>query len=409
MSLNAAALPQEILCSVFLYLGPKDLCKVAQVCRSWNAAQKTDGLWRNLCLSILDLQRPFQGSWKEQYRILYRWKTGGLREVYLPTILNIFHESGDFTVLEDDTIIGVFPPSRACPLLYSVRNLASGEELGTIDLKQWGCGKIVDGDLHGTTWTIVDWRARVFQFNISTGACVNRFAGAFEPGREPCLHCNDQEVVLAVGNRVQVWDVQRCTLEYAFEIDLILGVTFIRVTPNHVICFCKIRSSGSEIILAVNKKDPSRQIKIEGNAEPNSLDSCGAYFSFLTKEGDLKMYEDTPDAQIKLNRTVRVVEAPTPWPGAIQMYRNWVAVSKNEIFRVFDVRTGYEVSLPVKEKGYEFRMNAQMVLFRRTVAEPYRVWTTTYCMYDFGHTVRQLSMSEGVRDQESVSGCCLVM
>ena len=370
MAINAAELPSLVLSVIFSYLDLPSLGRAAQTCRSWNIAQKTDSLWKNLCLPILDLQTPLQASWKEQYRILHRWKTGNFKEISLPTILKILPESGDFTVLEDGTAIGVIPLDWTTPFLYSVRNLVSGEELKTIDVTCWGCGQIVDSELQGTIWTIVDERARIFQFDVCRGACINRFRGDFELGRSLHLHCSDQEIVVAAGNRVQIWDAQQRTLRHAFEVVAIQEISVARITPNYIICFCKSWLKGSEFILAVNKQDPSRQIKIEANVELYSLESCGAYFAFLAKGGELHVYEDSFDAQIKLKRILRVVDEPTPWPGSVQMYRNWVAVSKNEIFRVFDVRTGYEVSLPVKEKGYEFRINAQKTNLAQRIRNP---------------------------------------
>lgn len=408
MSISAVDLPQEVLCYIFSYLEPKDLCRAAQVCRSWNVAQKTDGLWQNLCRSILDLQMPFRGSWKEQYQVLHRWETGDLREVYFPTISKFFHEIGDFTILEDNTAIGVIPLSHITPLLYSVRTLANGKELATIDLEQWGCCQISDSELCGTTWTIVDERAKIFQFNICTGVCLNRFEGDFEPGRAPHLHCNDQEIVTAVGNRVRIWDLQHRRLGQVFEVASIQEISVIRSTPNYVFCFCLIQEGEPEFILAVNKKDPTKQIRIEGNAVPYSMESCGVYFSFLTVEGTLCVYEDEPSVDLQLIRTLRIVETPTPWPGTVQMYRNWVAVSKDEVFRVFDVRTGNEIALPSKDRGYDFRFNAQTVLFRCAFADSSGMWTNAFCLYDFGGSVRQLS-TEGMRDQGDLPRCCLTM
>ncbi|XP_027001045.1 F-box/LRR-repeat protein 5 [Tachysurus fulvidraco] len=47
-STHISALPQEVLVRLFRYLGPEDLCRCGQVCRTWAEVVKTGSLWRHL-------------------------------------------------------------------------------------------------------------------------------------------------------------------------------------------------------------------------------------------------------------------------------------------------------------------------------------------------------------------------
>lgn len=47
-STHISALPQEVLVRLFRYLGPEDLCRCSQVCRTWAEVVKTGSLWRHL-------------------------------------------------------------------------------------------------------------------------------------------------------------------------------------------------------------------------------------------------------------------------------------------------------------------------------------------------------------------------
>ncbi|KAI5096100.1 F-box/LRR-repeat protein 5 [Silurus meridionalis] len=47
-SMHISALPQEVMVRLFRYLGPEDLCRCSQVCRSWAEVVKTGSLWRHL-------------------------------------------------------------------------------------------------------------------------------------------------------------------------------------------------------------------------------------------------------------------------------------------------------------------------------------------------------------------------
>ena len=40
--------PSEIMLKIFSYLGPKDLCRCAQVCRLWSQSARDGELWREL-------------------------------------------------------------------------------------------------------------------------------------------------------------------------------------------------------------------------------------------------------------------------------------------------------------------------------------------------------------------------
>ena len=40
--------PSEITLKIFSYLGPKDLCRCAQVCRLWSQVARDGELWREL-------------------------------------------------------------------------------------------------------------------------------------------------------------------------------------------------------------------------------------------------------------------------------------------------------------------------------------------------------------------------
>ena len=42
------SLPAEITLKIFSYLGPKDLCRCAQVCRLWSHSARDGELWREL-------------------------------------------------------------------------------------------------------------------------------------------------------------------------------------------------------------------------------------------------------------------------------------------------------------------------------------------------------------------------
>jgi hypothetical protein len=396
-----------VLGGIFSYLTPEDVCRAAQVCRSWNAAQKSDWLWQELARSILDLPKPLQGSWKDQCRIFHCWKTGRAKQTTLPVESQISH--GDFGVLEDNTAFELSVLDPTSPLLYSVRNLANGEVLRTIDLGQWGCGHIADFVLYGTRWAIVDRKGAIFQFDIGTGTCINQFNGETSPGMARHIHCNDREIVSTVGNWVQIWDLQQPTLSQFFEIGSMREIWHVRSTPNYVVCVGSLRQTDSVSIIAVNKKDHLKEIRIEGPTDHFSLQSYGVFCAFLTMGGKLCVWEDLPDEEFKLVRTISTTGKSslkdTLWPGTVQMYRNWACVSKGNVFRVFDIRTGAEIAAPRKNFVDAFRLNGQTLLARHTDMGPFLEGTNTYRLYDFRERVRQLPLEDVRKQKEPSFGC----
>jgi hypothetical protein len=393
-----------VLGEIFSYLTPEDVCRAAQVCRSWNAAQKSDWLWQELARSILDLPKPLQGSWKDQCRIFHCWKTGRAKQTTLPVESQISH--GDFGVLEDNTAFELSVLDPTSPLLYSVRNLANGEVLRTIDLGQWGCGHIADSILYGTMWAIVDRKGTISQFDIGTGACMNQFRGESVPGMAQHIHCSDHEIVCTAGNSVQIWDLQQRALGASFAIGSLREIWHIRSTSNYLVCVGTMRQDGSQGMVVVNKKDPLNEVRIDGSPDLFSLQSWGKIFSFLTTSGELCMWEETHDAKFRLVKTHPITEFSTFWPGRVWMYRNWVCVSKDKVFRIFDAHTGVDITAPREQRLADtIRINAQTILVRHTTVSPSLSGTQTYTLYNFGGRVRRFP-SEHTRKNKKLSPCC---
>jgi hypothetical protein len=392
MSINAANLPKEVLGYVFSYLDLQSLGRAAQVCQGWNVAQKTDWLWHNLCRSILDLPTTSQSSWKEQYQILLRWRNWEAEEEPLSTPSKAGSRFEFFTFLKDDTVLEVVRPDPSKPSLYSVRNLRNHEEVRQIDLESHGCGQILDAAVCESTWTILDANGKIFQFNVGTGMCINQFSGdPIQDGRSCNIYCNDHEIVSNVGNRVQIWDLQQRRLRQTFEIAEDQEIWRLCSTTHFALCFCAIQETGSTFVLAVNKYDPSLQTRTEERVEPCSFQSYGAYCSFLTEEGQLHVYEDTPDAQFRLVRAHAIQMAPSQQQGVVQMYRNWVCVSKDDVVEIFDVRTGATIASRNPNWGTIARVqiNAQAVLFYHFPRGTHSVESSGCSLYDFRRRIQQ--------------------
>ena len=388
------SLPQDVLGYIFSFLNPEDLGSAAQVCRGWNSTSQLEWVCQNVARSILDLSEPSQGTWKEQCLSLHRWKMWKPLEVPLP--FSSVHTLEEFYVLlEDTTALEVVRPDSSRQSLFSVRNLITHEELRQINVQQYGCADIFWGAVHGTIWTIRDLNGKIFQFDIKTGECINQFTGeAVQDGQSSDIYSNDDEIIASVQNRGQIWDLQQRRLSQTFTIgegEEIWDIWGTCSTPNFVLCLAK--KPGSLFIFAVNKKDPRIQTRIEVGfgAKPNTFKSHGSYCSLLI-QGELHVYEDTPDAQFQLVRTHRVQEVPGSWDGTVRLYRNWVCLHKVDTFCVFDVRSGKEVISLKKNWGFEvrFQVNAQALLVIHMVSDTFgRLKSTMPCLYDFSRRVQQ--------------------
>ena len=396
MSAEVGGLPQCVLGYIFSYLPPKDLSCAAQVCRDWNSTTKLPWVCQSVARSILDLSEPCNGSWEEQLLILRRWKTWKPQEFSLPLPLRKYGMEEFCVLLEDTTALEVVRPDSSRQSLFSVRNLFNHEELRQIDVQQCGCADIFWGALYGTIWTIRDINGKIFQFDIKTGDCINRFDGeAVQEGSSSSIYADDQEIIASVQNRVQIWDLQQRRLSQAFTIGGAQenwDIWRICSTPNFILCLAK--TPGSLFLFAINKKDPSIQTKMEVGfcAEPHTFKSSGSYCSLLVG-GDLHVYEDSSDAQFRLVRTHCIQQSLSPWCGMTQMYKNWVCVHKGDAFRVFNVRDGQEVVSLKKDWGLEvrFQVNAQaLVVFHMFGTPSGRFTSTKLCLYDFSGKVQQL-------------------
>ena len=396
MCVGVSDLPQDVLGCIFSHLSPMDLGSAAQVCRGWNSTSKLSWVCQNVARSVLDLVDPCDGSWKEQVLILRRWKTWKPQEVPLSVAEKRYGSEECYVLLDDNTVLGVVRPDSHGQPPFSVQNLFNHKELRQINVQQYGCADIFWGAIQGTIWTIRDINGKIFQFDIKTGDCINQFVGeAVEDGSSSDIYANDQEIILSVRNKVQIWDLQQHRFSQTFaigEAHEIWDIWRICSTPNFVLCLAK--TPGSMSLFAINKKDPSIQTRIEVGfrAEPDTFKSCGSYCSLLIG-GALDVYEDTPAAQFKLVRTHRIQENSSPCRGSAQMYKNWVCVHKNDVFSIFDVRSGQEVLSLKKDWGLEVRFQVQaqaLLVFHTfgTTAGP--ITSTRLCFYNFSRKIQQL-------------------
>jgi len=341
MNINAATLSQYVLGDIFSYLNPGELGRVAQVCRSWNATLKLDWIWQKVAQSILDLPEPTNGSWKEQCQLLHRWKTWKAQEVpfsycsgseYARGLMRL--DSNEFALLLDDnTAIEVVRPDFSRPSLFSVRSLFSHEEFSQIDMEQHGfVGTYLKLAVYKEVLTARDMNGTIFQFDITTGECINKFCGGLvQTGQIGSIHSNDHEIIECDLNRVQIWDLQQPGPSQTFEIEKGQEIFRIRSTPNFVVCMAyqaPLHACSTFSIFAVNKKNPAIQTRIilEEGSLMNSLRkdylSYGSNFTFLRHNGSqLHIYEDTPDAQFQLV-TVLHIEGNPKSEHKVKMYRN---------------------------------------------------------------------------------------
>jgi hypothetical protein len=370
---NIIELPQYILAEIFSYLTPEDLCTAAQVCRDWNVAQKADCLWKRHALAILDRETS-QKSWKEQYRTLYHWKTGECKPVPLWAEGNV---CGKFTLLEDNSafeLIRRYPDPA--PTKVQVRNLVS-RELRIIDLEPYGFEEYCS-ELHGSILTVWDTKGKILQFDVTTCVCVNQF------NTEPfhSLYCNDSEIITVAENKVRILDQQKSKLDLTFKIPVDHKIQTAVSTPNFLIYV----DYSSYFLFAVNKHNPANQCQLGGRVdgftlEHACLEGCGSYCAALMNNGELLIYEEASQAEIRLKKTYLISKNLSNYCGHIYMYRNWVCVQKDGMFCVYDVRTGDEITKPIMLGHCDFRTNAKILIVRKLGRDKGLPFIST--LYDF--------------------------
>ncbi len=412
MNVNPAALCQAALGEIFSYLEPKDLGRVSQVCRNWNAALKLDCVWQSVARSILDLPKPSNVSWKEQCQILHRWKTGNVRVVPLPVF-----SYGGICFFDDNSAFEMVVLDLSRPNTYLVRDLFSLEELSRIDLAQYGiaCYPSVLGAslkysfgasaIHGSVWTILCKDGGIFQFDLKTGACINQFPAEVgqvpHMGRERAICSNDHEIITSVSNRVKIRNLQEPQRIQTFDVEEGQGINRLFSTPHFVVCvaYKKGDRKGAYIAFAVNKKNPTIRTRIElkrGSYMNLACQNQGSYCSFPMSNGgvpEVCIYEDTPDEQFRLARTFSIKGSleGSSLSDVMRMYGNWLCVSKVGVFLLFDVRNGREILSFKVDSPYRslFQLDAQGIL----AYDLFCLGKQDRRFYDFSGRVRQLPLS----------------
>lgn len=415
MDVSIAVLQKDSLVNIFSYLDIEGLGAVAQVCKFWKEAREVDSLWRKFCVSVFDLHEPLQGSWEKQCQSICRWKTGKYERSSMAgrsltfRFIDSAHSLSRLSLLEDNTAFEVVleKDEGSSGGVFSVRDL-KGRELRKITLGQQRY-EIGEFALNGTTLTVVTQppmcngtNRGIFQFDIRTGNCLGSASVEFEQSTIQCLYVSGHEVVMAVGNNVQIWDPQQHRVIQAFQVPELHAIGHICSTQNYILCI-DTESWPTNFILAINKKDPLKRIRVHEERQDftcpqassiivgSTMTSSGGYCSFFTADENLHIYKEAPD-DVSFRR-VRTIDGFSSLSKTARMYRNWVCVNKNKEIQIFDIRTGEQIAHLEKQDwtaDTDFRINTQMLILRnKNTSRVDGMFTekTVHTVYNFGRGV----------------------
>ncbi len=375
--------PNEILTYIFSFLGPYELPSIASVSKHWNNIQKTEELWKRHCLDYSDNPEPFRGSWKERFKIIHNWMHAKSEKKTFSYCKN-GDRPHDFTILKDNTALEVYPEHPLSS--YAIHHFSKGKSIRIDNAKLQG-EKIVESTIFDKTWVVLTKQGKILFFDLLTGKCVKKMIHKNPVAiSRAAMTCKDQEVITAYNKKIQIWDINTCCIKQTIDVSELDEIYTLNSTPNFIICTTHNRTTKT---INIHKNDwvisEIENLFIEVRARRCTFDS-GSYFGMLCKDYAINIFEDTGKS-LNLIRTFEPFMPPfSEDHGCIYIHKNWLMVSKDDTLKIYDIKTGTELSTIQHNQLYlRFCSNASH-LFTRVLnykGNSLQTRKYTYTIYNF--------------------------
>jgi hypothetical protein len=386
-----ALLPTEILVDVFSYLEQEDLKKAALVSKEWNELQKTDELWKRHCLKFMKNAEPLRGSWKERFKVINNWMHTRAERTFLASSHREKNPFWGFRLLEDNTPIEMY---RSEDTEFTVRNVINDElHYIRVDLKDVRDGKIVSATMTNKTWMGLASNGNVFFYDIRTGQYLNQMSLGLKDDQTlnwGMIKSNKNDIFVATNEReIKVFNGSTGHLEQTIDVSGHGDLHDFVFTTNFIICKC--RSSNHYKAICIRKRDHKiEEVDLLDN-EAEGIAAFDSHFAIFTKKGNVKFFKDEGDS-FHLIKDVPAFFPHSDSCSRYNAYKNWFLISRSEKLKIYDIKTGQELStFPLDERFVSIHTNGIQLLTHRKN-------TRSFSLYNFERPVTQLnSPSEWVR------------
>lgn len=335
-------MPNLVLSNIFSWLDFQSLVKANRVCRRWRGLIEAGEAWQEFRETHTGELPPYRGSLGERCRVLRNWRCGIGEVAELPGSAHV-----RFAVLEDNTIIEVLFEIKSEGVWATVRNIATKKIIGSVEIQNSRGAPLVAIVLRGTALTMLDEAGLISRFDIRTCARISRIQGGVVAGISGAItavNCTDQELLIAHGQNISIWDVKTGGVK-TIEVSGHGRIDDIVSTPHFIVFAAQYGNGAFRRVFSLRKSDQKEEM-LEDGAFVFMTGSSSGYCAFLeTASGRIKIYEDVSEQELKLIHNC--VSFPTPsnhWCGDICIYKNWLVVARNKSLLVWDLKARKEVS-----------------------------------------------------------------
>lgn len=407
-----SCLPNEILTYTFSFLEKNELLKTATVCKEWNETQKADSLWQHYCLAYLSDPQPYEGSWKERFKIIHNWLQASAEvKSYLPSC-KIFDKSHEFTILEDNTPFEIHPSSQD-PLIYIIRNWTHDTAI-QIDLKVLNSTEIICSNLHDKTWIALNSQGAIFCFDIQTGECKKKIIP--QHSKVPIgldrahIICNGQEIITEYNQEIKIWNADTCLLEQTIDISNLGIIWTLNSTTNYIVCMTYSQADGRNTFAL--RKDNHAIKKIDGlpfKADYQGICTSKNYLILPSNTGEIKVFKDSLE-------DLTLIHSFSNPPSAARsshttcIYQNWLLASYGGKLNIWDLETGVKLSANYHhtKENSEIRTNGVKWFSRVASIDHNQNAYYEYTLYSFEGKITQLNLPKQAVQIPSKGGCSII-
>lgn len=393
-----STLPTELVLNVFQSLDISSLKAVAQVCRYWEAIQKSDQIWERIYYKNLDLGVQPQltdSSWKERSRILNNWFTGKFKRY------NSFScSSTDITENRPLTLINnqLFEVKHIESLFYSVVPCLSMNQLSSgivsFDLENLGAqGPIVCTTLFENIWYALDCRGTIFCCDIFTGDSIKYTDPKINEivnFRNIC--CSLEHIITEANGIITIWDRKSGIIKSKILVNL--GTNLIHAlhsSKNHIFCEIAGYNVTRYPIKSIHKQNKTISNLIKRSlTEIFQMAACDSQVAILDKLGTLHIFKESEE-DLELTYKIEAFSLPdlSTIFGSLYFYHNWLLVSKENKLKIVNLKNGNVVTniclTPQQKKLHQvsIRLDSSKLFIRHKVEDRHLGNIYCYKVFDF--------------------------
>lgn len=377
--MNINVLPDEVTTHIFSFLDqPKDQACASEVCKGWNEniERNIESMYQSLCLKFSENETPYNGSWKNRFKIIQQWHKG---KEQITSQFSSQDIEADWTLVKDDqnfyTISSGCYDSNNRVHYYLEKHAKEGSDL--IKIYSPAEGAYVAHCLSDKNWVVLDRNANIIIHDILNdnqktitpqGLIKESLVNCIKARGEFSIKFNGKEITIIYRNEFIICNIEteeyiRIFLAAKNPINFMKQSTLMKVetTTNHQMILMRYSQTSFNFyedtfyVYIINNKTKKCKRKFEV-ITTDSIASSGNHMAILSKCGEVFLYNDeNPNKLIgNIFEQLKSLEDDFSGSACIKIHNNLLLASKMGRIGVWNIKTKECIRIIDAQKEFSF-------------------------------------------------------